>query len=86
MASRRHPIHLPDLGLEGSPVRASVWLSALGSDVVAGDRVLEVVAGSISVDLPAPATGRLVKKTVDEEDVLEVGQILGIIEETTEET
>ena len=84
MATRRHAFYMPDLGLDDSPVRASVWLSALGSNVVEGDRILEVVAGSVSVDLPAPATGRLVKKSVAEEDILRVGQMLGIVEETAE--
>ena len=57
----------------------------LGSDVVCGDRILEVLAGEVTVDLPAPATGRLVEQHVAEDDILATGQLLGVIEEAGEE-
>ena len=36
---------------------ASSWLVEPGSAVVEGDRLLEVLAGCVTVDLPAPASG-----------------------------
>ena len=85
MPRRRHSLVLPDLGLEGIRVQASVWLTPLDSNVICGDRILEVLAGEVTVDLPAPATGRLVEQHVAEDDVLATGQLLGVIEEGEEE-
>lgn len=77
----QHPILLPDLGLGDAPVKLSLWLTPRHALVVEGDRVVELVAGEVTVDLPAPATGRLVEQLAGEEDTLEVGQQLGTIQE-----
>lgn len=78
---RRHELILPDLGLGAQAVSASVWLSEPGSRVYEGDRLLEVAAGEVTIDLPSPATGVLVELCVHEDDILTTGQVLGIIEE-----
>ena len=76
----QHTLTLPDLDLPGVTVTASSWLAATGSRVVEGDRLLEVLAGEATIDLPAPATGILAQRCVEIDDVLEVGQVLAIIE------
>jgi pyruvate/2-oxoglutarate dehydrogenase complex dihydrolipoamide acyltransferase (E2) component len=81
MPARQHPLILPDLGLGTAPVQASVWLARLGASVVCGDRVLEIVSGNVTVDLSAPASGRLIRQDVSEDDEVSVGQVLGVIEE-----
>lgn len=77
----RHPILVPDLGLAPPRVRLSLWLTPLHARVVEGDRLVELVAGEVTVDLPAPATGRLVEQHAAEDESLEVGQQLGTIQE-----
>jgi 2-oxoglutarate dehydrogenase E2 component (dihydrolipoamide succinyltransferase) len=76
----RHDLILPELGLGDRPVAVSLWLVEPGTAVTAGDPVLEVLAGSAVVDLPAPATGVLRETFADEDDPLYVGQRLGTIE------
>lgn len=73
------PLQLPDLDLGEVPVLACSWLADQGSRVVEGDRLLEVVAGEVTVDLAAPASGRLVQRCVGPEDVLTIGQVLAVI-------
>ena len=70
---------LPDLGLPDVTVVASSWLVEPGSSVIEGDRLLEVLAGSVTVDLAAPASGILSELLVSEDDELHVGQILAIV-------
>lgn len=70
---------LADLGLPGVAIQASGWLVEQGALVTAGDRLLEVLAGSVTVDLPAPASGVLSQRLVEEDDELHVGQVLAII-------
>ena len=73
-------LRLPDLGVGGVPIFASQWLVEAGRRVTEGDRLLEVLAGSATVDLPAPKSGILREKLVVEDDPLTVGQALGVIE------
>ena len=61
------------------PVLASVWLVEVGAEVTEGDRLLEVVAGAVTVDLPSPATGRLAEVFVGEDEPLVVGQLLAVV-------
>jgi pyruvate/2-oxoglutarate dehydrogenase complex dihydrolipoamide acyltransferase (E2) component len=70
---------LPDLGVRSATL--SVWFVEPGDTVYAGDRVVEILAGGATFDVPSPATGRLVEKLALPEDSLVTGQILGVVEE-----
>lgn len=75
-------MRLPDLGIPG-PVRLSVWLVEDGSEVTEGDRVVEVLSGNATIDLPAPASGVLRQKVTGEDEPIATGQVLGVIEQLT---
>ena len=75
----RYKIVLPELGLPHMTV--SSWLVERGKPVIAGERLVEILADGVTVDLPAPASGTLVKTLVSEDDPVVVGQILGWISE-----
>ncbi len=79
MPATHHELVLPDLGLADVSVVASAWHVEQGEEVTAGDRLLEVVAGSVTVDLPAPASGTLIEILVQEDDELTVGQVLAVV-------
>lgn len=80
MPKRRHTLTLPDLGLGSREIVASLWLVDPGGSLNAGDRLLEVLAGSVTIDLPAPASGVLVEILVVEDEPLAIGQPLAVIE------
>ena len=73
------PLLLADLDLGETPILACSWLAEQGARVVQGDRLLEVVAGEVTVDLEAPATGRLMQRCVGPEDRLTIGQVLAVV-------
>jgi len=75
-----HDLKLPDLGLGDLPIKLSVWLVERGAQVKEGEPVVEVLAGEAVVDLPAPASGVLIKRFVAEDQPVAVGQRLGLIE------
>jgi pyruvate/2-oxoglutarate dehydrogenase complex dihydrolipoamide acyltransferase (E2) component len=77
--SLRHLL-LPDLGIDDRPIVLSMWLVKEGTPVAAGDPVVEVLAGAVTVDLPAPADGILVRKLVADGEPLTVGQRLAVLE------
>lgn len=85
MSVERHLLTLPELGVGDRPVVASVWLVEVGGEVTEGDRLLEVLAGEVTIDLPSPASGVLIETLVEEEEPLIVGQPLALIESAADE-
>lgn len=75
----RHELVVPDLGVRG-PMSVSLWLVEPGSPVEEDQPVVEILAGGAVVDLPAVAGGRLVQVLVAEDEPVEVGQVLAVIE------
>ncbi len=73
------PVVVPHFTISG-PVRVSLWLVARGATVLAGDRIIELIAGAVTIDLEAPVAGRLARQFVDEDDVIGPGTVLGEIE------
>ncbi len=68
----RLEVRLPQLGLKDEPVRLTVWLAARESRVERGEPILEVTAGAVTIDLPAPASGLLAERLVAEDDLVAV--------------
>ena len=75
----RYEVTLPELGIEG-PITVSLWLVEPGDSVQQDQPLVEILAGSAVVDLPAAADGRLVEAVVAEDEPIEVGQLLAVIE------
>lgn len=77
----RHAIVTPDLDLGEAPIVVSVWHAPRGAAVVEGDRVVELLAGDVVVDVSAPASGVLAERCVGEDERVRPGQTLGVIDE-----
>ena len=78
----RRPIIVPELGVAAQVV--SVWYARPGERLHAGDRVVELLLGAATFDVPAPCTGRLVERVAVAPDRVAVGQVLGFIEEESD--
>jgi pyruvate/2-oxoglutarate dehydrogenase complex dihydrolipoamide acyltransferase (E2) component len=74
----REPIIAPDLG--SADVVVSVWYVKPGEPVFAGDRVVELLLGSATFDVTAPAAGTLVEQCVFPPERVISGQVLGFLE------
>jgi pyruvate/2-oxoglutarate dehydrogenase complex dihydrolipoamide acyltransferase (E2) component len=70
---------VPDLDLPGVAVSVSMWHVRVGQRVVEGDALVEIVAGDVVVDLPAPAGGTVVERCAEVDQPLVVGQVLARI-------
>ena len=77
-ATREDVLVVPSLGFATGMVSVSVWLVREGAAVLAGDRVVQLVAGAATVDLVAPMTGRLERQLVDEDACVEPGDTLAL--------
>ena len=76
----RVELRLPDLDLPGVSVTACSWHAQTGQRVIEGDRLLEILAGDATIDLPAPASGVLTERIAEIDQPLEAGQVLAMIE------
>ncbi len=70
---------VPEFGLD-VPLAVAVWLVAEGAAVTEGDRVVQLVAGGITIDLEAPVTGRLVSCLVEEDEPVAAGAVVAEFE------
>jgi len=77
----RVEVKLPDLG-EDAPDEATVSFFYVeeGGKVKEGDDLVEMVTDKASFNVPAPATGTITEILAKEEDIIEVGQTLAVIE------
>jgi pyruvate/2-oxoglutarate dehydrogenase complex dihydrolipoamide acyltransferase (E2) component len=81
---QRHEVIMPELGLAAfgvgdEPPVVGQWLVRRGAAVFTGESLLEVAAGCVLFELPAPASGRLTEQFCAQDDPLVPGQVLGLI-------
>lgn len=76
----RDELTVPELGFGKGAMTVSLWLVKTGDRVAEGEPVLEILAGAALVDLPSPSDGVIVECAVDEDEPIEVGQVLAVIE------
>lgn len=71
---------LPDLGTGPDvPIVVSHWFAARGDRVWEGERLVEVLVGPATFDVPAPVSGRLAEIHGREDDRVEPGSVLGLV-------
>lgn len=77
----RVEIALPDLGEDAeSRVMVSSWLVDIGSHVDEGDDLIELTTDKAAFTLPAPQSGVVSEFCVQEEDTVDVGEVICVME------
>jgi pyruvate/2-oxoglutarate dehydrogenase complex dihydrolipoamide acyltransferase (E2) component len=80
---RLEAVILPDLGTGADiPIVVSHWFAARGEEVWEGDRLVEVLVGPATFDVPAPVSGRLAEIRAQEDDRVRPGAVLGLVAAT----
>jgi pyruvate/2-oxoglutarate dehydrogenase complex dihydrolipoamide acyltransferase (E2) component len=83
---RWEAVILPNLGTgPGVPIVVSHWYAERGENVWEGDRLVELLVGPATFNVPAPASGRLAEIRGEEDDCVEPGAILGLLAVPDEE-
>ena len=77
-------VTIPQIGESVSTVFISQWLAKVGDYVQAGDPVVELDSDKASMEVPAPAAGKLVEVLVEEGDEVPVGSVVARIDESAE--
>jgi 2-oxoglutarate dehydrogenase E2 component (dihydrolipoamide succinyltransferase) len=76
-------VKVPQVGDEDAEVEeatVSFWYFEEGDDVKKGDDLVEVVTDKADFRVPAPATSKLKSRKVGEDDVVNVGDVVAVIE------
>jgi pyruvate/2-oxoglutarate dehydrogenase complex dihydrolipoamide acyltransferase (E2) component len=85
-AMRLEAVILPDLGTGPDvPIIVSHWFASRGDEVWEGDRLVEVLVGPATFDVPAPVNGRLAEIREREDDPVRPGAVLGLVAAATDE-
>ena len=74
---------VPALGDEENKVEEatiSFWYFDEGAEVKEGDDLVEVVTDKADFRIPAPVSGKLVKRNAKEDDVVKIGAVVAVIE------
>jgi pyruvate/2-oxoglutarate dehydrogenase complex dihydrolipoamide acyltransferase (E2) component len=83
---RLEAVILPELGTSpAEPIVVSHWYAARGDRVWEGDRLVEVLVGPATFDVPSPSTGRLAAIHGLEDDRVSPGAVLGLVAVVEEE-
>jgi 2-oxoglutarate dehydrogenase E2 component (dihydrolipoamide succinyltransferase) len=79
-------IILPAMGEGVIEATINKWLVKEGSMVKEDDPLVEVATDKVDSEIPAPASGKIVKIVVNEGSVARVGEVLAVIENETVHT
>lgn len=76
-------VTLPNLG-EGSPDQATVsaWLYQEGDFVSEGDDLVEMLTDKATFNVPAPVSGQIVEIRAPQDEAIQVGHVLCVIEQS----
>jgi len=74
-------IKVPSLGESVTEATIVRWYKNIGDSVIIDEPLLELETDKVTLEVPAPATGQLSDIKVKDGDTVEVGTILGVINE-----
>ena len=74
-------ITVPTLGESVTEATVSKWLKSQGDKVTADEPVVELETDKVNVEVPAPSNGVIGSIAVKEGETVNVGSILGIIDD-----
>jgi 2-oxoglutarate dehydrogenase E2 component (dihydrolipoamide succinyltransferase) len=74
-------LKVPPLGESIVEATVSRWLKKEGEAVASGETLVELETDKITVEVPAPRGGKLVKQSKNEGETVKVGEVLGEFEE-----
>jgi 2-oxoglutarate dehydrogenase E2 component (dihydrolipoamide succinyltransferase) len=81
----QYQLLLPRMGESVAEATIIKWVKSPGENVDIDDAVLEIATDKVDSEVPSPVTGKLIKRLVNEDDVVQVGMPLAIIETDSED-
>ncbi|MFD2866536.1 dihydrolipoamide acetyltransferase family protein [Mucilaginibacter antarcticus] len=76
----KYQLLLPKMGESVAEATIIKWLKKPGDYIDADDAVMEIATDKVDSEVPSPVSGRLVEQKCKEEEVVQVGAVIAIIE------
>ncbi|MGB7843936.1 MAG: dihydrolipoamide acetyltransferase family protein [Salinimicrobium sp.] len=73
-------LKLPKMGESVAEATITNWLKEVGDSIEADEAVLEIATDKVDSEVPSEVDGKLIEKLFNEDDVVQVGQTIAIIE------
>lgn len=81
----RFELRLPKMGESVAEATITNWLKQVGDKIEADEAVLEIATDKVDSEVPSEVSGILTEQLFSKDDLVQVGQVIGIIE-TEEES
>jgi 2-oxoglutarate dehydrogenase E2 component (dihydrolipoamide succinyltransferase) len=82
----KYQLLLPKMGESVAEATIIKWLKKPGDYIDADDAVVEIATDKVDSEVPSPVSGTLLEWQCAEDDVIEVGKVIAIIETGEAET
>ncbi|AYL95732.1 dihydrolipoamide acetyltransferase family protein [Mucilaginibacter celer] len=76
----KYQLLLPKMGESVAEATVIKWLKNPGDKVDADEAVMEIATDKVDSDVPSPVAGKLVEQLYQENDVVQVGAVIAVIE------
>jgi 2-oxoglutarate dehydrogenase E2 component (dihydrolipoamide succinyltransferase) len=76
----QYELLLPKMGESVAEATIIKWTKQPGERIELDDTILEIATDKVDSEVPAPVVGTLVKQLYKEDDIVQVGAVIAIIE------
>ncbi|PST83429.1 diapophytoene dehydrogenase [Pedobacter yulinensis] len=76
----QYELLLPKMGESVAEATVIKWLKQPGESIALDDAVLEIATDKVDSEVPSPVAGKLVRQLAAEDEVVQVGAVIAIIE------
>src|SRR4051812_48087182 len=76
----QYELLLPKMGESVAEATVIKWVKQPGERIELDDTILEIATDKVDSEVPAPVAGTLLKQLYKEDDVVQVGDVIAIIE------
>jgi 2-oxoglutarate dehydrogenase E2 component (dihydrolipoamide succinyltransferase) len=81
----QYELLLPKMGESVAEATVIKWTKNPGDSIQLDDTVLEIATDKVDSEVPSPVSGKLIKQLYKEDDVVQVGAVIAIIETEEED-
>lgn len=83
----KYQLLLPKMGESVAEATIIRWLKSPGDHIEADEAIMEIATDKVDSEVPSPVAGKLAEQLCNENDVVQVGSVIAVIEtETTSQT
>src|ERR1700750_782600 len=76
----KYQLLLPKMGESVAEATIIKWNKAVGDTIDADEAVMEIATDKVDSEVPSPVSGKLVEQLCKENDVVQVGSVIAIID------